>query len=43
MPPHLPPATEQQVRTHAAQLIGLAARHGITSLAFASPPCSVPR
>jgi hypothetical protein len=36
-PPHLPPATEQQVRTHAAQLIGLAARHGITSLAFASP------
>ena len=36
-PPHLPPATEQQVRSHAAELIGLAARHGITDLAFASP------
>jgi hypothetical protein len=35
-PPHLPPATEQQVRSHAAELIGLAARHGITDLAFAS-------
>jgi hypothetical protein len=36
-PPHLPPATEQQVRSHAAQLVQLAARHGITHLAFASP------
>jgi hypothetical protein len=36
-PPHLPPATEQQVRCHAAQLVRLAARHGITHLAFASP------
>ena len=36
-PPHLPPATEQQVRSHAAQLVRLAARHGITHLAFASP------
>jgi hypothetical protein len=36
-PPHLPPATEQQVRSHAAQLVQLAARHGITDLAFASP------
>jgi hypothetical protein len=36
-PPHLPPATEQQVRTHAAQLGELAARYGITNLAFASP------
>jgi hypothetical protein len=36
-PPHLPPATEQQVRTHARQLVSLAARHGITDLAFASP------
>jgi hypothetical protein len=36
-PPHLPPATEQQVRSHAAQLVELAARHGITDLAFASP------
>ena len=36
-PPHLPPATEQQVRSHAAQLVGLAARHGITHLAYASP------
>ena len=36
-PPHLPPATEQQVRSHAAQLVDLAARHGITHLAFASP------
>ncbi len=36
-PPHLPPATEQQVRSHAAQLGELAARHGITNLAFASP------
>jgi hypothetical protein len=35
-PPHLPPATEQQVRSHAPQLVGLAARHGITGLAFAS-------
>jgi hypothetical protein len=36
-PPHLPPATEQQVRSHAAQLVTLAARHGITHLAYASP------
>lgn len=34
---NLPLATEQQVRAHAAQLIDLAARHGITDLAFASP------
>jgi hypothetical protein len=36
-PPHLPPATEQQVRSHATELVELAARHGITDLAFASP------
>jgi hypothetical protein len=36
-PPHLPPATEQQVRSHAAELVGLGLRHGITHLAFASP------
>jgi hypothetical protein len=36
-PPHLPPATEQQVRFRAAELVELAARHGITDLAFASP------
>ena len=36
-PPHLPPATEQQLRSHAAQLIELAVQHGITGLAFASP------
>jgi hypothetical protein len=35
-PPHLPPATEQQVRTRAAALVELAAQHGITQLAFAS-------
>jgi hypothetical protein len=35
-PPHLPPATEQQVRSRAAQLVELAARHAITDLAFAS-------
>jgi hypothetical protein len=35
-PPHLPPATETQVRAHAAKLAELAARHGITGLAFAS-------
>jgi hypothetical protein len=35
-PPHLPPATEKQVRAYAAQLTELAARHGITGLAFAS-------
>jgi len=35
-PPHLPPATEAQVRSSAARLIELAARHGITELAFAS-------
>ena len=33
----LPPATERQVRGRAAELIELAARHGITGLAFASP------
>jgi hypothetical protein len=36
-PPHLPPATEQQVRSHATELVDLAARHGITHLAYASP------
>jgi hypothetical protein len=36
-PAHLPPASEQQVHSHAAELITLAARHGITGLAFASP------
>jgi hypothetical protein len=36
-PPHLPPATEQQVRAYARQLVSLAARHGITDLAYASP------
>ena len=36
-PPHLPPATETQVRTFAARLVELAAQHGITELAFASP------
>jgi hypothetical protein len=36
-PPHLPPATEQQVRSEAAPLVQLAARHRITHLAFASP------
>lgn len=35
-PQHLPPATEQQVRSHATQLVDLAARHGITRLAYAS-------
>ena len=36
-PPHLPPATEQQVRAYARQLVSLAARHGITDLEYASP------
>ncbi len=36
-PPRLPPATEQQVRSRAAQLGELAVRYGITNLAFASP------
>ena len=36
-PERLPPATEQQVRARAAELVELAARHGITGLAFASP------
>ena len=36
-PPPLPPATGQQVRSHADELIDLAARHGISGLAFASP------
>lgn len=31
------PATEVQVRAHAAALIELAAQHGITALAYASP------
>jgi hypothetical protein len=35
-PPSLPPATEQQVRAHAVELVDLAARHGITDLAFTS-------
>lgn len=35
-PPHLPPATEQQVRSRAAELVTLAALDGITGLAFAS-------
>jgi hypothetical protein len=35
-PPHQPPATEQQVRSRAAELVNLAARYGITDLAFAS-------
>jgi hypothetical protein len=35
-PEHLPLATEQ-VRSRAAELTGLAARHGISRLAFASP------
>lgn len=35
-PPHLPPATEAQVRAHTRQLTELAARHAITELAFAS-------
>jgi hypothetical protein len=36
-PAHLPPATEQQARSRAGELIELAAQHGITGLAFASP------
>jgi hypothetical protein len=32
----LPPASGQQVRSHAAELVQLATRHGITALAFAS-------
>lgn len=36
-PEHLPPATEDLVRAYAAELVGVAARHGITDLAFASP------
>ncbi|HYZ52899.1 MAG TPA: hypothetical protein VE733_05225 [Streptosporangiaceae bacterium] len=36
-PAHLPPATEQQVHSRAAELVDLAARYGITGLAFASP------
>ncbi len=36
-PAHLPPATGQQARARAAELAGLAARHGITRLAVASP------
>jgi hypothetical protein len=33
----LPPATEPQVRARAGELVELAAQHGITGLAFASP------
>jgi hypothetical protein len=36
-PAHLPPASEQQVRSHAAELVQVAVRHGITAQAFASP------
>jgi hypothetical protein len=36
-PAHVPPASEQQVRSHAAELVGLVGRHGIIALAFASP------
>ena len=36
-PPQLPPATEEQVRSHAAALVELAAEHGISELAFAGP------
>ena len=35
--PRLRPATEQQVRSHAAQLVDLADRHGVPDLAVASP------
>jgi len=34
---HLPPASGQQVRSHAAERVQLAARHGIAALASASP------
>ena len=34
---HLPPASGQQVRSYAAELVLLAARYGIAALAFASP------
>lgn len=36
-PAHLPPATKQQVLSHASELVELATRHGISGLAFASP------
>jgi len=36
-PAHLPPVSGQQVRSHAAELVQLAGRHGIAALAFASP------
>jgi len=36
-PAHLPPASGQQVRSHAAELVQVAVRHGITAQAFASP------
>lgn len=32
-----PPVTEAQVRARADELVALAARHGISALAFASP------
>ncbi len=36
-PPQLPPAPEEQVRSHAAALVELATEHGISELAFAGP------
>lgn len=36
-PYDLPAAAESQVRARAAELIDLAARHGVTALAYASP------
>jgi hypothetical protein len=36
-PPQLPPATEERVRSLATELVRLAAKYGITKLAFASP------
>ncbi len=36
-PAQLPPATEEQVRSHAGALVELATEHGISELAFAGP------
>ena len=36
-PPQLPPATEEQVRSHAGALVELATEHRISELAFAGP------
>ncbi|HUY48833.1 MAG TPA: hypothetical protein VMV92_24475 [Streptosporangiaceae bacterium] len=36
-PPHLPHATEQEIRNRARELVSPATRHSITGLAFASP------